>query len=582
MSNIPFVFLDSAVTDAQNKNSYLFANPVEILTAYTTSEVKLIFEKIDQLSNKFWIAGFISYETLYAFHPKIKHKKISATPLLWLGVFKTPKKYNPNITTNLLNSTKFELSNDISFNEYNRTFSKIKKYLFNGYTYQVNYTFDCILKTNLNGLTLYQHLRQKQPTAYCAYIDTGKNQIMSFSPELFFRRENRIITAKPMKGTISRGRSFADDKQAKNILTNDIKNRAENLMIVDLLRNDLGKICDTGTVKVKNMFKLESHPTLHQMTSTIEGCLKRKIRYHDIFASLFPCGSVTGAPKLKTMQIIQKIENGQRGVYCGAIGYISPKNKAVFNVPIRTLEKNNSQQNWKLRVGSGIVWDSDPKKEWEECLLKSSFVVNTKLSKFEIFETIRIKNKKFTYLSNHLRRLRASCEYFKYPYSTQKINAIIKNMTANIDNGLCAVRIIINADGCINWDKRSISDTISSAKIVIAEQRLDRNNIFLFHKTTYRPWYSALFNSDKTEIFDYIFLNEYDEVCEGSRTNIFAQINGKLYTPPITCGLLPGILRQRLIQQGKCKERILTLKDLKKAKAIYCGNSVRGLVKVKL
>ncbi|MBF0478059.1 MAG: aminodeoxychorismate synthase component I [Candidatus Omnitrophica bacterium] len=588
LSNIrpPFIFLDSARLDNKNDKSYLFIRPLQILTTNQPHEIKSIFDQIDILSQKYWISGYLSYEALYGFEPKLTSPKSFSYPLIWMGVYKKPFLIKSYKGQRPGEEHLIQLNSSMSWPTYKNAIHSIKQHIHRGNTYQVNYTFDQNMRASISGWALYDFLRHKQKTSYCAYIHTRHNEIMSFSPELFFCRDKNFIETKPMKGTIKRGRHSAEDLENKNQLAHDTKNIAENLMIVDLLRNDLGRICQTDSIKVQDMFQVETHPTLHQMTTTIQGQLNPHTAYYDIFRSLFPCGSVTGAPKIKTMQIIEKIEQGKRGVYCGAIGYISPKQKAVFSVPIRTLVRPTSQKLWKYRVGSGIIWDSDTKQEWEECHTKSQFLTQLPCQDFDIFETI-LWNKRLIYLNDHINRLKNSCQYFAYPLDDKNLKLLIKTIQHTLKNNPpTIIKIMVAANGKMRWEVRPFKKFTNNGeplKIIIAEQKLDSQNKFLFHKTTRRPWYEKASKLTKNnQSYEVIFFNQRGELCEGSRSNIFIDMAGQLFTPALTCGLLPGILRGRLLKQNKCKELILHKTDLDRAQAIYCGNSVRGLVQVKM
>ena len=338
-----------------------------------------------------------------------------------------------------------------------------------------------------------------------------------------------------------------------------------------------------GSVKVENLLEIETYSTLHQITSSVSAELQT-LDFLKIFKALFPCGSITGAPKMETMKIIKNLEEDERGVYCGAIGYISPAGKSVFSVPIRILQKEKKNK-WIYKVGGGIVWDSKAKNEWQETKIKTQFLKKNSAKKFSLIETMLFENKKISFKKEHLDRLMKSASFFGFKIDRKLIEAAIDNLTGKLileDIKKSILRLEINKKGKFYIDKINFSeDTKKVRNIRISDIILDKTNFFLKHKTTYRPWYSKTKSLiEKKEIFDEIFINQDSEFCEGSRTNIFVEINGKLFTPPLSAGLLNGILRQNLINQGKCKVKKLYLKDLKNAKNIYLGNSVRGLVRV--
>lgn len=340
-------------------------------------------------------------------------------------------------------------------------------------------------------------------------------------------------------------------------------------MIVDLLRNDLGRIAKTGSVKVSRLFDIETHKTLHQMTSQIEAELLDNVSLYDIFKAIFPCGSITGAPKISTMNIIDRIEQGRRNVYCGAIGFLSPQ-KNVFSVPIRILQKTKNQVTYKFRTGGAIVWDSDIKEEWEETFVKAAFLKQ----EFSLIETIKVQNRAMFLKEEHLKRLKESAEKLGF-----KFNKELYTIEPEQDG---IMRIILHKNGEYGIQYKPYSRTTVN-QIELSERILDSNNEFLRHKTTYKPWYEESYKKiQREEIYDEIFFNERGELCEGARTNILLEIDGKFYTPPLSSGLLNGILRQNLLDSGVCEERILYKSDLLNAGNIYCINSVRGIKRVEL
>lgn len=535
----------------------LFTNPLKTIVAFNFEELKSAFTEIEHLRDKFYIVGYLRYNAFRG--------QSSFFPLLYFEVYNHYNIYKTQKTKKLLLDT----IPCVNFCEYADAIQKIKTEIANGNTYEVNYTYDFDVNYNGNDLELLNFLLQKQKTPYNFYIKNKYDTVLSFSPELFFRLENNHIITKPMKGTVKRGKDEITDKKLVEFLKNDTKNRAENVMIVDLLRNDLGRIAKTGSVKVSKLFEIESHKTLHQMTSQIEADLKNGTTIFDIFKAIFPCGSITGAPKISTMKVISDIEKGQRNIYCGAIGLISPK-ETVFSVPIRILQKTNKQKCFKYRVGGAIVWNSDIQDEWEETLTKTKFLND----EFQIIETMKVENGNILLANEHFTRMEKAAKYFDFKFKKPKINITENN---------CILRVLLNKDGDFEFQTREISNKIISKKITISPIIQNSKNEFLYYKTTYRPWFFDSFQKIKNgEIFDEIFLNEKGELTEGSRSNIILLINKKMYTPPITCGLLNGTYRQKLINEGKCIEKILYKNDLKNAEKIFCVNSVRGMVEVEL
>lgn len=588
------VFLDTARQDAHNQNTYLFTNPYDFIVARHYSEVADALQKIEKVAQRYWLAGFIAYEAAYAmeekFTPLRTPRDRKKLPLIWFGVFPKPKELQFPDKRKEQGASLFlephpRIKTGISKDAYVKKIKQIQRYIARGDIYQANYTYDSTLGTVAKIADLYAYLRQNQATAYCASINCEYGNILSFSPELFFERNKKTIRVKPMKGTLGRGTSPKEDHLAKCALKCDEKNKAENIMIVDLLRNDLGKVADIGKVETKKIFEVETHPTLHQMTSTITARLKKGVTYDELLRSLFPSGSVTGAPKIRAMEIIKETEQEDRGVYCGAIGYISPRQKAVFSVPIRTLQKAQKEKVWHYRVGSGIIWDSDPAEEWAECQLKTAFLTTVSPVLFDLFETM-LWDGRLVYKKEHIERLARSARYFSYPFIKVKAADVCKKIEKNLHgHAQCRVKLILKKSGDFQWSSEShvAAETKKIEYVRKAARAINKKNIFLFHKTSYRPFYSvAMRQIEKIKIFDVLHFNEQEEITEGARTNIFVEKNGILYTPPVSCGLLPGILRARLLKSRKCHEKVLTWKDIESADALFCGNSVRGLRKVVL
>lgn len=532
-----------------------FTNPIKIITAFNFDELKTAFAKIEELKNQYYIVGYLRYNAFSG--------QSSNFPLLYFEVFNSYNIYKTKNTKKLLlNPTPC-----VNFCEYSNAIKKIKEEIAKGNTYEVNYTYDFDIPFDGDELDLFNFLLSKQKTPYNFYMKNQYDTVLSFSPELFFEMQNNHILTKPMKGTIRRGKDKKEDKNLIEFLKNDIKNRAENVMIVDLLRNDLGRIAKVGTVNVSKLFEIETHKTLHQMTSQIEADLKENTTFFDIFKAIFPCGSITGAPKISTMKVISNVEKGERNIYCGAIGMISPK-ETIFSVPIRILQKTNEQNNFKYRVGGAIVWDSNAQDEWEETLTKTKFLND----EFQIIETVKIENNSILFEKEHFERMQKTAEHFGFKFKTPEI--------AKTDDGM--LRILLNRDGEIKTELKRITPAKTS-KIAISPIIQNSKNEFLYYKTTYRPWYYDSFQRIKNgEIYDEIFFNEKGELTEGARSNIVLQLNGNLYTPPVQCGLLNGVFRQELLKNNKCTEKILYKKDLEKAEKIFCVNSVRGMVEIRL
>lgn len=545
-----------------------FENPIQIIEAFDNESFIGAFSQIEDLRKcpYHYLLGYIRYEAKDVFSGK---KIKSDLPLLYFELYKGEKEKGKREKRKeeKLNLSTYSL---INLSTYNNAISQIKEEIAEGNTYQVNYTYDYEIETDMDGFDLYNSILHNQKTPYNAYIKNKYEEILCFSPELFFTLKGNNIRTKPMKGTVKRGVNEEEDKKNIEFLKNDIKNRAENVMIVDLLRNDLGKIAKTGSVKVDKLFEVETHKTVHQMTSEISAELEEDITLYEIFEALFPCGSVTGAPKVNTMEIIERLEVGKRGVYCGAIGLITPE-ETVFTVPIRTLQGVNGT--YTCRVGGAIVWDSTPEDEWEETLTKIKFLGGN-MNDFKIVETMLVANGEIQDKTAHIQRMKNSSAKLDFKFSEEKFN-----ITFYSD---CVLRALLSKDGTFETQILPVNE-LNTNRIVISEQKVNSQEPLLYHKTTYRPWYQEATEKIKQGlVFDEIFFNEKGELTEGARSNVVLQLEGKWFTPPVACGLLNGILRQKLVDEGKIEEKILYLEELGNAEKVFCINSVRGIVEVQL
>ena len=559
------VLLVSSRRAHESSKSYLFTDPEYTFTLESLDDFHVLLEHLDTAPSKgLYAAGYVSYECGYAVEPSLRPlAPDSETPFAWFGFYRSPLvfDYVPQ-PANEFPPLKTQLG--ITKQEYFRKFDEIKQHIKAGNTYQVNFTTRLTFKNTVDPATLFAHLMTVQPVEFGAFININGMQIISASPELFFRRHGERIITRPMKGTAPRG--FTHDEQQVNMdfLRNDPKNRAENVMIVDLLRNDLRRICRVNTVTVEELFDVEVFPTVLQMVSTVSGVLRPSIRYSDIFSALFPCGSITGAPKVRTMQIIRQLEDHPRGVYTGTIGFISPHEEASFSVAIRTLTLSPSGS---MGIGGGIVWDSDAQEEYDECLLKATFLNRPS---FSLIETM-LWDQKYHFLDEHLERLITSADFFGFPCPDIRARLPLYFQSPQ------RVRLLLAQDGTLSITHNEISLNNSPITVMVSEHSTSPD-VFLRHKTTRRKLYDSQFSSAQCSGYDdVIFVNSEGHVTEGAIHNIFVVKNGRWTTPPLSDGLLPGILRAHL----DVAEEHITLEDLISVDEVYLGNSVRGLRKVK-
>ena len=452
----------------------------------------------------------------------------------------------------------------------------IREAIARGETYQVNYTTKQRFSISGDPFTLYRRMCRNQQAPFCAWLDIGTHQILSASPELFFALDGDRLTMKPMKGTAPRLPRADDDQLQQELLASSAKDRAENLMIVDLVRNDLAQIAETGSVEVPALFDVESYPTVHQMTSTVTARVRPQVGLTDIFRALFPCGSVTGAPKRRTMEIIRELEGQPRGVYCGAIGYVSPGRDAVFSVAIRTAVVDAVTGVAEIGIGSGITWDSDAAGEFRECLDKSAFLTRDS-SEFSLIETLRFDTHGYLLLERHLQRLAGSAGYFGFNLDADALRERLHDLGQGLA-GVHKVRVLLASDGNITLESQPLAatdPTAPAALIAISHKRVNSTDPFLYHKTTRRALYDDQLRAHPG-CYDCIFLNERGEVTEGSYNTIVIALNGERLTPSLDCGLLPGVLRAELLEVGAIREAVLTQEHLRAADTIWLVNSVRG------
>jgi len=474
-----------------------------------------------------------------------------------------------------------EVSAALQGADYAAKVRQIKQWIEAGDCYQINLTFPLDFRVYGNPLALYSKLRQRQPVRYGAYISLPEETLLSCSPELFFERSGDRVVTRPMKGTAPRGNTPADDQARRSSLLASEKERAENIMIVDLLRNDLSRLAAPGAVRVEVLCEAEAYPTLWQVASTVSADLPG-VSLFDLFRALFPCGSITGAPKIRAMQCIAELENRPRGLYTGALGWLAPGGDCRFNVAIRTLQLEPDGRG-HLGIGSGIVIDADPEREYAECLLKASFLTGFDPG-FELIETLRLEDGEYPLLSYHLERLEASASTLGFSGDITAIRAALVEQSLNHSHGVFRVRLSLAHNGHYRLEVGGMTPGREVWEAVLSDEILDPGNYLLRHKTTVRGSYNdALARLVETpEIFDAIFFNSRGEVCEGARSNVFIERDGRLVTPPLACGLLPGVMRRHLLESGRAVESLLTRDDLLGAPQVYLANALRGLLAVTL
>ncbi|MCP4181012.1 MAG: aminodeoxychorismate synthase component I [bacterium] len=574
----------SVIHDATNKCWLEYINPVEIVQTTDLNEVISKLEYIEKRVNqdKLYAVGFISYDASPAFDYALKViKSDNDFPLIWFGLYSSYKKIDiPTYASNMTYCHDWQST--VNRDDYDKAIHEVKENIREGNTYQVNYTMRRNAQFSGDSWRFFCELAQSQKADYPAYIETDDFVICSASPELFFTYDEGKLVSKPMKGTAARCHTTEDDKNEAVKLYHSNKNRAENLMIVDMIRNDLSRISEIGSVNVPTLFDVEKYPTVWQMTSTVEAYSKKSLT--DILKALFPCASITGAPKAYTMKIIADLENTPRKVYTGAIGFIAPDSKAQFNVAIRTviIDKNNKVAEYG--VGGGITWDSTDSDEYNECIIKTKFL-NQRQPEFSLLESLLWTSEDgFFLLDYHLHRLTSAAEYFEYKLNILDIEQKLHKHCENLNQSTYKIRLLVSHSGEVTVESNEIelpSPDAAELKVTLADEPINKNNPFLYHKTTNRAIYSH-YKNKFPEYDEVILWNSDREITECTSSNIVIKQDGKFITPEIKSGLLAGTFRSYLLDNNEIAEKIITVEDLKVCDEIYIINSVRKWRKVKI
>ena len=565
------------------RETLVFTEPIKLITAHHVDEIQSCFEEVEKaLSEGKYVAGYLAYEAAPAFERSVKVSEVGARgfPLLWFGVFDSPSaaplapKGEPyTLSAWEPNLTKSRYASDIA---------RIKEAIAGGETYQVNYALRLNASFTGEPLAFYERMKRSQRANYSAFLDTGRYTILSASPELFFRLDEGTLTTKPMKGTIRRGRYAEEDEALRSELHHSEKNRAEHVMIVDLLRNDLGRVSEMGSVRVKDLFAVETYPTLFTMTSTIKSELKPHTSFAELFGALFPCGSVTGAPKIHTMNLIAELESCPRNVYCGAVGYITPERNAVFNVPIRTVLLDAEAERAEYGVGGGVVWDSETESEYGEAMLKASFL-SVPRPDFELLETLKFDGHHYELLARHIGRLLASASYFGIDVCEADVRQSLRAEVEAYTGQPRRVRLLVDEQGSVHVESTALGEALTQMRVHLAAAPMDTNDVFLYHKTTNRQQYEAQLRAAEPHGVDDVLLwNEQGELTEFTKGNVVVELGGVKWTPPRACGLLQGTFAEELLARGEIHAKRLPKSCLDVASKIWFINSVRGWAEVAL
>jgi para-aminobenzoate synthetase/4-amino-4-deoxychorismate lyase len=563
--------------DCPEAGRAVFTDPVEIISARAHEEVRPALRRVERAAAEgLYAVGFVAYEAAPAFDRVLAVKQREKDlPLLWFGLFERPSEVETA-------AGEFRVSGwtpSVARDEYERSVEAVREGIARGDTYQVNYTLRLRARFEGDDFAFYERLRAAQRTRFGAYLNAGRFRVLSASPELFFRRKGRRVETRPMKGTAARGRWREEDEAAAALLRASEKERAENLMIVDLLRNDLGRVAETGTVEVEDLFRVERYPTVLQMTSTVAARLREGVGLDELFAALFPCGSVTGAPKVSTTRFIAALEDSPRGVYCGAVGFVAPGGDAAFNVAIRTVVVDKETGEAVYGVGGGVTWDSTPGGEYAEALAKARLLTEDAPG-FELLETMRLDEGGFRLLEEHLARLEASAGYFDIQFDLAGVREALERHAESNPDLPRRVRLLVSAGGRARVESQPLDELPPGPlRVALARTPVRKSDRFLCHKTTHRAQYEAR-RAEVPGVDDVLLWNEEGELTEFTNGNVVLELEGKRWTPPRACGLLAGTFRAELLRQGEVAERVLTRDDLARASRAWLVNGVRGWVEV--
>lgn len=576
----PFVLLDDARQTGASP-ARLYAKPVRTLVANDAAELAALFDTLaGAKAEGLHSAGYLAYEAGFALEPKLADRlegRALPAPLAWFGLFERYDEIDAKAVPALLpdpaGAWMGELTPKVAQGDYEAAFDAVERYITDGDIYQANLTFRAHAPYAGNPLALYAAIRPRAAAGYGGLVWTGEQWFLSFSPELFLALKDGRITAKPMKGTAPRLADPVADAAIAAELRTDPKQRAENLMIVDLLRNDLSRVAQSGTVEVPELFAVESYPTVHQMTSTVIARLPDGQGAVDLIRAIFPCGSITGAPKIRAMEIIDEIETAPRGIYCGSIGRIDASGDAAFNVAIRTFHLNEAEKRVSVGLGSGVVADSAADAEWAECLAKGEFA-RVSGRNFDLIETMRFEpDSGIARLELHLDRMKASARSLDFAFDRHEARNRLHAATFHLTEQV-KLRLMASRGGALAIEVRPLPSQGSAQWSVAVEPLpVDPQDFRVAHKTSDRSFYDDARRASGAD--EVLFTDPDGFLTEGSITSIFVERDGKLLTPPLSRGLLPSVLRRELIESGQAIEADLRPDDL--GETFLLGNSLRGL-----
>ena len=555
-----------------------FGWPVQVLQARSCCEVRSVLEAVQARADAgFWCVGFVTYEAAPAFDAALKAHH-SDELLAWFAVYAQPLPQGAEFPGSAVQA---DWQSGLARNDFDAAFNAVQHAIAAGDVYQLNLTAPLPGRLRQGvAWDLFQALRMAQPGGYAAYLDTGEQQVLSVSPELFFAWDGEHLLMRPMKGTAPRGATPQEDAALAQALRDSPKEQAENVMIVDLIRNDVSRLAQSFSVQVPQLFELRALPTVWQMTSDVAARTRPGTRLFDVFAALFPCGSVTGAPKVQSMRLICELEPEPRGVYCGAIGVVRPGGTALFNVAIRTVTVRGDVL--ACGIGSGITAGASQEGEWQEWRHKQAFLERAR-APFDLLETLALDEGALRHLEMHLARLKRAAQHFGYGWGEARVRACLQAVQAQHPAGLWRVRLVLSALGWPQAKAYAMTPTPVPVRLVLAPVPFEMaDSEFVRFKTTRRDHYDQATPVQEAGVFDTILWNTRGEVTECTRGNIAMCIEGQWWTPPLSCGLLDGVGRAVALREGRVRERVLRHEDLFRASELAFLNSLRGWLPAQL
>jgi para-aminobenzoate synthetase/4-amino-4-deoxychorismate lyase len=576
MPKLPRALIDFLQENGAPPLRLSFEDCAEVLQADRADQVRAVIDAAEAHAKAgAWCVGFLRYEAAPAFDPAFE-VHASNGPLAWFGVFRQAVPWPaalPGAASGSAWATG-EWTSDLTRQSFDARIARIHEAIRDGETYQINLTAALRSRFEGDALAWFHALHHAQAQSYAAFIDTGEEQILSVSPELFFDWRGHRVVTRPMKGTAPRGASMAEDGARATALLASEKERAENLMIVDLIRNDLSRIARPHTVKVPQLFQARAWPTVWQMTSDVTADTVEGTRLSDLFGALFPCGSVTGVPKVRATALIRAMEAAPRGVYCGAVGVLQPGGAATFNVPIRTVQLRGDEA--VCGIGSGVTIDAGSVGEWQEWHNKQGFLRAAR-EPFELIETLRLQDGQYQHIEAHLARLQQSARHFGFVCDTVAARRELERLAIAHPAGPWRTRLLLGAAGNTRAEAFVLAETPTPVVVQLATRPMEAvHPDFLRHKTTRRAHYERFSPSDST-VFDTLLWNHRGEVTEFTRGNVVAQeTDGRWITPPLEAGLLPGVERARWLAEGRGVEAPLRVETLGRLRALVFVNSLRG------